>query len=63
LGLLLLALVTVDYFTTRVAQQVYIDSLVRQTTDKAHMVALSLDDIGSVGLPTARAMARRRAGG
>ncbi len=62
LGLLLLALATVDYFTTRVAQQVYIDSLVRQTTDKTHMVALSVDRIDAVGLPTARAIAAAAGG-
>jgi two-component system phosphate regulon sensor histidine kinase PhoR len=62
LGLLLLALLTVDYFTTRVAKQVYIDSLVRQVTDKARMLALSLDDIGTVSPPAARAMATAAGG-
>lgn len=62
LGLLLLALVTVDYFTTRVAKQVYIDSLVRQATQKASVLALSLDDIGAVGQPAARAMAAAAGG-
>ena len=62
LGLLLLALLTVDYFTTRVAKQVYIDSLVRQATDKARTLALLLDDIGAVGQPAARAMAAAAGG-
>jgi len=62
LGLLLLALLTVDYFTTRVATQVYIDSLVRQATDKTRILALSLDDIGAVGQPAARAMAKAAGG-
>ena len=62
LGLLLLALLTVDYFTTRVATQVYIDSLVRQATDKARILALSLDDIGAVSRPAARAMAAAAGG-
>ena len=62
LGLLLLALLTVDYFTTRVAKQVYIDSLVRQATDKARTLALLLDDVGAVGQPAARAMAAAAGG-
>jgi two-component system phosphate regulon sensor histidine kinase PhoR len=62
LGLLLLALLTVDYFTTRVASEAYIDSLVRQATDKARILALSLDDIGGVGQPAARAMAAAAGG-
>ena len=62
LGLLLLALLTVDYFTTRVAKQVYIDSLVRQATDKTRTLALLLDDIGAVGQPAARAMAAAAGG-
>jgi len=62
LGLLLLALVTVDYFTTRVARQVYIDNLVRQATDKARMLALSIEDINAVGEPAAHAMAAAAGG-
>ena len=62
LGLLLLALLTVDYFTSRVAKQVYIDSLVRQATDKTRTLALLLDDIGAVGQPAARAMAAAAGG-
>ena len=62
LGLLLLALVTVDYFTTRVSKQVYIDSLVRQATDKAHILALTVEDIGAVGQPAARAMSAAAGG-
>jgi len=62
LGLLLLALVTVDFFATRVAQQVYIDSLVRQTTDKARILALSISDIGAVRQAAARAMAQAAGG-
>jgi len=62
LGLLLLALLTVDYFTTGVAKQVYIDSLVRQATGKTRILALSLDDIGAVSQPAARAMAAAAGG-
>ncbi|MFZ0936697.1 MAG: hypothetical protein WA015_20415, partial [Bryobacteraceae bacterium] len=56
-GLLLLALLTVDYFTTRVAKQAYIDNLVRQATGKARILALSIDDIDAVSQPAARALA------
>ena len=62
LGLLLLALLTVDYFTTRVARQVYIENLVRQVTGKARILALSLEDIGSVSQPAVRAMAAAAGG-
>jgi two-component system phosphate regulon sensor histidine kinase PhoR len=40
LGLLLLALVTVDYFATEVAQENYIQNLTEQLTDKCRMLAL-----------------------
>jgi two-component system phosphate regulon sensor histidine kinase PhoR len=62
LGLLLLALLTVDYFTTRVAKQAYIDNLVRQGTDKARILALSIDDIGAVSQPAARTLAAAAGG-
>jgi len=62
LGLLLLALVTVDYFTTRVAKRVYIDNLVRQAADKARILALTVDDIGAVSQPAARALAEAAGG-
>jgi hypothetical protein len=39
--LLLLALVTVDYFATQVAQNTYIQNLTQQLADKARMLALS----------------------
>lgn len=42
LCLLALALVTVDYFATNVAQQLYLDNLVRQLTDKGKMLALTI---------------------
>jgi two-component system phosphate regulon sensor histidine kinase PhoR len=42
LCLLALALVTVDYFATDVAQHIYIDNLVHQLTDKGRMLALTL---------------------
>jgi len=37
--LLLLALVTVDYFATQVAQNTYIRNLTEQLADKARMLA------------------------
>ena len=44
--LLLLALVTVDYFATQVAQDTYIQNLTQQLADKGRMLALSLPDAG-----------------
>ena len=56
--LLLLALVTVDYFATQVAQDNYIQNLTQQLADKGRMLALSLPDAGRLNEEYARAMAR-----
>ena len=40
--LLLLALVTVDYFATNVAQENYIQNLTGQLADKARMLGVNL---------------------
>ena len=48
--LLLVALVTVDYFTTRVARDAYIQTLADQLTGKARLLAL---DIGGPGTGSA----------
>ena len=60
--LLLLALVTVDYFATRVAQDTYIQNLTQQLADKARMLALSLPDAGRLDDEYARAMAQAAGG-
>ena len=60
--LLLLALVTVDYFATQVAQDTYIRSLTQQLADKGRMLALSLPDAGRLDDAYARAMARAAGG-
>ena len=43
-GLLLIALVTVDYFTSRVATETYIENLRKQLADKGRMLALSFPE-------------------
>ena len=60
--LLLLALVTVDYFATQVAQDTYIRNLTQQLADKARMLALSLPDAGRLNDEYVRAMARAAGG-
>jgi two-component system phosphate regulon sensor histidine kinase PhoR len=60
--LLLLALVTVDYFATQVAQDTYIQNLRQQLADKGRMLALSLPDAGHLDEEYARAMARAAGG-
>ena len=56
--LLLLALVTVDYFATQVAKDNYIQNLTQQLADKGRMLALSLPAAGPLDDDRARAMAR-----
>ncbi|MGA2268589.1 MAG: ATP-binding protein [Bryobacteraceae bacterium] len=60
--LLLLALVTVDYFATQVAQDTYIQNLRQQLADKGRMLALSLPDAAKLDEEGARAMARAAGG-
>ena len=60
--LLLLALVTVDYFATQVAQDTYIRNLTQQLADKGRMLALSLPDAGRLNDEYVRAMARAAGG-
>jgi len=60
--LLLLALVTVDYFATQVAQNTYIQNLTQQLADKGRMLALSLPDAARLDDAYARAMARAAGG-
>jgi two-component system phosphate regulon sensor histidine kinase PhoR len=55
--LLLVALVTVDYFTTRVARDAYIQTLADQLTGKARLLALDIGGPGSVDQARARALA------
>ncbi len=56
--LLLLALVTVDYFTTRVAREAYIQTLADQLTGKARLLALDMDGPGRLDQARARALAQ-----
>ena len=60
--LLLLALVTVDYFATQVAQNTYTQNLTQQLAEKARMLALSLPDAGRLDDEYARAMAQAAGG-
>ena len=60
--LLLLALVTVDYFATKVAKDAYIQNLTEQLADKGRMLALSLPDIGQLDAGHARKMAQAAGG-
>jgi len=60
--LLVLALVTVDYFTTRVAKEMYLNNLVEQLADKGRTVALSIANIEQVSQPQAKAMAEAAGG-
>jgi two-component system phosphate regulon sensor histidine kinase PhoR len=60
--LLLLALVTVDYFATQVAKDTYIRNLTQQLADKGRMLALSLPDASRLDDEYARAMARAAGG-
>jgi two-component system phosphate regulon sensor histidine kinase PhoR len=55
--LLLLALVTVDYFTTKVARDAYIQSLADQLTGKARVLALDMTGPGGVDQARAQALA------
>ena len=58
LGPLLLALVTVDYFATNVAQENYVQNLTQQLTDKARMLALTFPSPESLDPAGARRMAQ-----
>jgi two-component system phosphate regulon sensor histidine kinase PhoR len=60
--LLILALVTVDYFTTRVARETYLRNLTDRLTHEARMLAVTFPDIEHVNQQQARAM-ERAAGG
>jgi two-component system phosphate regulon sensor histidine kinase PhoR len=60
--LLLLALVTVDYFATNVAKDNYIQNLTGQLADKGRMLALSLDTPETLDAERVRRMARAAGG-
>jgi two-component system, OmpR family, phosphate regulon sensor histidine kinase PhoR len=62
LGVLLLALITVDYFATEVAKSAYIDNLRGQLADKARMMAEVFPDPGSVPQAAVKAIARAAGG-
>ena len=55
--LLVLALIAADYFSTRVAQETYLNNLVDQLAEKGRMLALSFPDIDRVKQPEAKAIA------
>ena len=61
LCLLLLALITVDYVATNVAQENYVQNLTQQLTEKGHMLALTSPP-ESLDASTRGAGAGRRAG-
>jgi two-component system phosphate regulon sensor histidine kinase PhoR len=60
--LLLLALVTVDYFATNVAKDNYIQNLTGQLADKGRMLALSLETPESLDAARVRRMAAAAGG-
>ena len=62
IGLLLLALVTVDYFATRVARESYIQNLKEQLAGKCRMLALSISTPDSLDAEHARRMAAAAGG-
>jgi two-component system, OmpR family, phosphate regulon sensor histidine kinase PhoR len=57
-ALLLLALITVDYFATNVAKENLVQTLKRQLTDKARMLALAFPSPESLDAAQARLMAQ-----
>jgi two-component system, OmpR family, phosphate regulon sensor histidine kinase PhoR len=61
-GLLVVALVTVDYVTTQVAQDSYIQNLKQQLEDKGRMLALTLGDPARLDAESVRAMAQAAGG-
>ena len=60
--LLLLALVTVDYFATSVAKDNYIQNLTGQLADKGRMLALSFGATETPDAGRVRSMARAAGG-
>ena len=60
--LLLLALVAVDYFATRVAKDTYIRNLVEQRADNARVLALALPGSAPLDGEKVREMARASGG-
>jgi two-component system phosphate regulon sensor histidine kinase PhoR len=62
LGLLLLALITVDYFASDVAQESYIQNLKDQLAGKCRMLALSAPALDALDTEHARAMAAAAGG-
>ena len=57
-ALLLLALITVDFFATNVAQENYVQNLTQQLTDKCRMLALTFPAPESLDAEHARRMAQ-----
>src|SRR6516164_9512459 len=62
LGLLLIALGTVDYFATNVAEESYIQNLTDQIAGKCRMLALSMPSPESLDVDLARQMAAAAGG-
>jgi two-component system phosphate regulon sensor histidine kinase PhoR len=56
-GLLLVALLVIDYFATQVATDAYIANLRQQLADKGHMLALSIRNPDGFRQEDARAVA------
>ncbi len=57
-ALLLLALITVDYVATNVAQENYVQNLTQQLTEKGHMLALTFPSPESLDATHARLLAQ-----
>jgi two-component system phosphate regulon sensor histidine kinase PhoR len=62
LCMLLLALVSVDYYATKVAQETYKQNLLQQAADKCRMLGLILTGHESIAVGPIRAMAQRAGG-
>jgi two-component system phosphate regulon sensor histidine kinase PhoR len=62
LCMLLLALATVDYYATKVAQDTYKQNLLQQVADKCRMLGLILTNHESIDAAPVRAMAQRVGG-
>ena len=61
-GLLLIALVLIDYFATQVATEAYIANLRQQLADKGHMLALTITDPDGFREEAARPIAQAAGG-
>jgi two-component system phosphate regulon sensor histidine kinase PhoR len=62
LGLLVVALVTVDYFATQIATGIYLDNLGEQLAQKGRLLAISYPDPDRFTVPSAQQIAQAAGG-